>query len=128
MIDTKHWIIKIVPVLSFAAGVIMSAVGGVTIISSTAKLILFEQGPNTYINREDCRLDYSVQTLVKVDEVNVQQPRVRTEEEIDACLAQRNEQESRLFKNNEKQDIIDGLASLIVGLLLIFFFRKSFKK
>lgn len=128
MSDKKHWLTTIVPVLAFATGIIMVSVGGMITLSSTAKLALFEQGPYAYIDSEQCRVDYNIpETLSESDTSSekINEPRVRTEQEIEQCVQNKKMEEISRFQNTEKQDIVDGLSALIVGFLLIVVFRKK---
>ena len=117
MSDKKHWIIKIVPALAFAAGIIMASIGGMITVSSTAKLALFESDSYSYISKEQCEYDYK--------EINTNEnARKKSIEEIEQCVMDRKAEEISRFQNTEKQDIVDGLSSLLVGLILILSFRK----
>ena len=126
MTHQKHWIIKIVPVLAFATGIIMVSIGGVMTLSSGAKLALFDHEPYNQITREQCEFDYHdfrpipVETLEKKSE-----PRKKTEEEIIKCIKERRIEEKQRFKGRQKQNLVDGLSVLIVGLILILGFRKK---
>lgn len=127
MSDKKHWLTKIVPVLAFSAGIIMASVGGIMTLSSTAKLALFENGPYIYIDQEQCRYNYHNQ-IKHIDPetgTEIEKPPEKTDSEIKTCLENRRMEEKSRFQNGEKQDIVDGLSALVVGFLLILFFRKK---
>ena len=119
MSDKKHWIIKIVPALGFVAGIIMASVGGIMTVSSAGKLVLFENGPYSYVNMEQCRYDYN-RPVVDKDEKAYE----RTSEEIDACLVEKKQEELSRFQNREKQDIVDGISALLIGGILLLAFRR----
>jgi len=123
MTDTKHWILKIVPALAFAAGIIMMAIGGIMTISSSAKLALFDSEPYNYITREQCEFDYSSQKEFVENKENSNLTK-KTEEEIEVCLADKRLAEKKHYQDQKKQNIIDGISSLIVGLILVLSFRK----
>lgn len=136
MSDKKHWLTRIVPVLAFTAGIIMSSVGGVMVLSSSVKLVLFEQGPHSYISKEQCRYDYV--PIMPVDVVSLKgfegtealgefgdQKVALSDEQIEECLSEKRAEEKSRFQGREKQDIVDGVSALIVGFLLILFFRKK---
>lgn len=128
MSDKKHWLTTIVPVLAFATGIIMMSVGGIITLSSAAKLALFEQGSYSYIDSEQCRMDYSGSETMYESNIPSEKtytPRVRTEQEIEQCVQNKKIEETSRFKNTEKQDMVDGLSALIVGFLLVTFFRKK---
>ena len=115
MSETKHWITNLIPVLAFAAGIIISSIGGIISISAALKLAFFEMEPYTIVSKETCEFDYS-----KAADI----PYERTPEEVDQCVAERKAEETERFHNNQKNNIIDGLSALIVGGVLLFVFRK----
>jgi len=117
MSDKKHWIIKIVPALAFAAGIIMASIGGMMTVSSVAKLALFEGEPYSYISEDQCRYDYNKPEIEG-------QTKERSIEEIEQCVMDRKAEEISRFQNSEKQDIVDGLSALLIGGILILSFRK----
>ncbi len=110
----KHWILGFAPLVLSFVGVIMMTVGGTIILSSAAKLALFETEPSRVITAEDCRYDYKLEVK-------------RTDDEIKSCLEEKRFVATLRFKNSEKQDIIEGLSALFVGLVLVLFFRKKKK-
>lgn len=125
MSDTKHWITKLVPALAFAAGIIISSVGGIITTSSAMKLAFFEESPHSYINEESCRYDYtrasSIDESIKLDN---QVAAERTSKEVAICIEKKKQEERTRFKNSEKQDIVDGVSSLVVGGILLLVFRR----
>lgn len=131
--NKQHWVIKIVPALAFAAGIIMASIGGMITLASTAKLILFEHDSYSYVSREQCLYNYNDylpvedvfnSSYVKSKTSLDKNPRKRTEGEIEKCLVDKRLEEKQRFQETKKQDIVDGLASLIIGLILILGFRK----
>ena len=123
MTDTKHWILKIVPALAFAAGIIMMAIGGIMTISSSAKLVLFDSEPYNYITRDQCEFDYhSAKEFVENKENS--EITKKTESEIERCLAEKRLAEKKRYQDQRKQNIVDGVSSLIVGLVLVLSFRR----
>lgn len=119
MSDKKHWIIKIVPALAFVAGIIMSSVGGVMLLSSSAKLALFEHNSYDYVRSEDCRFDYRKKAEDGISDYE------RTGSEISDCVKEKKIENKQRFQNSEKQDIVDGISILFVGLILVLLFRKQ---
>lgn len=117
MSDKKHWIVKIVPALAFSAGIIMSSIGAIMLLSSSAKLALFEHEPYGYVSSDQCRFDYNKPV---VDGVTYE----RTEDEVKKCLEERKREELLRFQANEKRDIVDGGSILIVGSILLLAFRR----
>jgi hypothetical protein len=128
MSDNKHWILKIVPALGFAAGIIMMAFGGTMVLASGAKLALFDNDPYSYITREQCDINYplpvdlSAGKLIKEKDVTTIQ---RSEDDIQRCLVEKRLEEKNRYQNGKKQNIVDGLSSLLVGGILVLAFRKK---
>ena len=119
MSDKKHWIIKLVPALAFAAGIIIASVGGIMTISSSLKLALFESEPYSIVTEEQCRYDYN-----KTAEAPDYGTYERTAEEVRLCMESRKSEELQRFQNNQKRTIVDGVSALIVGGVLLLAFRK----
>jgi len=117
MKETKHWITKLVPVLAFAAGIIIASIGGIMTISSSLKLALFETDSYSYVTEESCRYDYTKPTTEGQQEL-------RNAEEIELCIADREQEEKERFQKNQKENIVDGMSALIVGGILLLTFRK----
>ncbi len=131
MSDKKHWIFKIVPTLAFAAGIIMASIGGIMILSSGMKLLLFDHNPYDQVTREDCEYDYQDLRAVPVMLHKTREPREietgprkRTEEEIQKCMSERKAEVKLRFQEGKQQNLVDGLSALVVGLILILAFRK----
>jgi hypothetical protein len=118
MSHTKHWITKLVPALAFAAGIIISSVGGIMTVSSSMKLALFETEPYSYITEDQCRYDYNKPLMENGETYEY------TDSEIQKCMAERKNEEIKRFQNNQKENIVDGVSALVVGGLLILAFRK----
>jgi hypothetical protein len=115
----KDWVTRVVPSLAFTAGIIMAAIGGIMLISSSLKLSMFDAEPYTVITEEECKYDY---TAVSVTPESG--PKMRTPEEIQSCLLRREQEELERFQNSKKENIIDGISALLVGGILILAFRK----
>lgn len=122
MKDTKHWITKLVPAVVFIAGIAMVAVGGVMTVSSSLKLVLFETEPYDYYNSEVCTYDYN--RMTPQEGLEVEKPYRLTPDEVEACKAEKEAEAKERFQNLEKQDIVDGISSLLIGGILLFIFRK----
>ena len=121
MTDTKHWITKLVPMLAFAAGIIIASVGGIMTISSSLKLAFFESEPYSYVSEEQCRYEYRDSTAKPImnDAENA-----KAQQEINDCLKERRQEEKIRFQNNQKENIVDGVSALFVGGILLFAFRR----
>ena len=118
MSDNKHWITKLIPVLAFAAGIIIASVGGIMTLSSTMKLVFFETEPYSYITEDQCLYDYT--KPLDSERGNVE----RSPEEVEVCVAEQKIQEKKRFQNNQKETIVDGVSALIVGGILLLAFRR----
>ena len=115
----KDWVTRVVPSLAFTAGIIMAAIGGIMLISSSLKLSMFDAEPYTVITEEECKYDYTA-----VSATPESGPKMRTPEEIQSCLLRREQEELERFQNSKKENIIDGISALLVGGILILAFRK----
>lgn len=127
MTDTKHWITKLVPVFAFAAGIIIAAVGGIITTSSVMKLAFFETEPYNYYSSEECLYDYNQVVPASAEVVGIDKatkPYKLSPEEVAACKAEKELEAKKRFQNTEKQDIVDGISSLLVGGILILSFKK----
>jgi hypothetical protein len=118
MSDKKHWITKLVPALAFAAGIIIASVGGIMTISSSMKLAFFETGPYSIITEDQCRFDYNKPS--SGNQLNYE----RSPIEIQQCMADRKQDEITRFQNDKKENIVDGVSSLIIGGVLLLAFRR----
>jgi hypothetical protein len=129
MSDKKHWILKIVPALAFAAGIIMASIGGIMVLSSGAKLALFDHGPYNQVTRQECKYNYDyrpVPLIIEKQETGIINDNLkeRSEEEITKCVNERKAEEKNRFQQDKKQNLVDGFSALIIGLILVFAFRK----
>ncbi len=129
--NRKHWLFVIVPIFAFAIGIAMASVGGIMTLNATAKMFLFESGPYAYISPNECLYDDFPAPINVAYNVNgdgakdIKKPRQRSEEEIEKCFAEKKNEEKIRFLNKEKQSVVDGLSALVVGLILIFIFKKK---
>lgn len=128
--NTSHWVTRLIPILAFAAGIIISSVGGIMLISSSLKLAFFQEDPYSYFTEQECVSPYSKlapQPLSETEGVgeitNVEQ----SPEEIQSCIERNREQQRHQFKNRHQQNIIDALSALVVGGILLVVFRKRNK-
>ncbi|MFT6361126.1 MAG: hypothetical protein ACJAV6_000669 [Candidatus Paceibacteria bacterium] len=119
MSDKKHWVTKLVPALAFAAGIIIASVGGIMTVSSSMKLALFDSEPYSIVTEDQCRYDYN-----KTTEAPNFGTYERTPEEVALCLDSRKAEELARFQNNQKGNMVDGVASLLVGGILLLAFRR----
>lgn len=102
-------------------GIILTAIGGVMLLNATMKLYIFkfQTEPYQIVSTEECKYDYNIKTTGQ------EQPYVRTEEEIAACKTDRLEQNKMQFERSKKENMVDGLAMLLVGIpFWVIFWRK----
>ncbi len=122
MSHKTHWLVHVVPTLTFAAGVIIASIGGIMTISSSLKLAFFDSDPNSYVSMEMCRHDYSR----AVPEFNP--PYERSEQEIQECLQKQEWEELERFQKRQTSSLIDGVSALFIGLILLLVFKKRSEK
>ena len=129
----KHdWIFSIVPNLAFAAGVIMASIAGVMILSSILKLSLFQYEPYEQITREQCLFEFPYKKPLPITDggvafVDSDKNAKPSEKDIQMCLKERRTEAKERFQLKKKENIVDGISILIVGLILIISFRKRKK-
>ena len=134
----KHWIFYLVPLLAYSAGIIMASVGAIMLLSSGLKLYFFNHDPYMPMAEEQCRFEYQNRIFVspqygKVKEINIvkqeelKNPELAVKKEtfMKNCIREKKQEEHERFWQQKMQNIIDGFASLLVGLLLVFFFRNK---
>jgi len=111
-------------------GIILSAVGGVMLLNATMKLYVFnfQTEPYNIVSTEECKYDHN-RRIDSPTEKNVAQPYIRTEEEIEKCKITRMEENKLRFKRSKQENMVDGLAMLLVGIpFWIIFWRKRKEK
>ncbi len=132
--------VSLVVSISFGAGIIASSIGGILFLSSSAKYLLFSKKDyfsNEMEYRERCRyLLFPQDSFVFRKEIGVrnvfssqankQEMSSKDKEEIQLCVDRLQKEDISRFKKKKMQGMIDGLSSLIVGLILILSFKKFF--
>jgi len=101
-------------------------------ISSVSKLFLFDHNPYYRNYDMECRHDDVFPMFQKLSdsgekEVKIEK-HVKTEEEIQKCIERRKKEEKDRYYQERMQSIVDGISALIVGLILVFSFRKQFHR
>lgn len=115
----------IVASLAFSAGILIASIGGIIFLSSTAKLIFFP-GPSYVVDYEEqCRFQViGTPNYPKLKEVQTEPQKEISKEELEKCVEKHKTQDEVSSRRRKLQSLVDALSSLIVGLLLIFSFRK----
>jgi predicted GTPase len=108
-----EWIKKLIPSLGLLIGIIFVAIGATMLISSSFKLIF--DVSEVYEDRYLCeyRWDRELEQDIK-----------QSSEQIEACLEKNREAEEARFVARKTDDIIDGVAFLVVGIFFWVFFWK----
>jgi hypothetical protein len=115
-------------------GIILTAIGGVMLLNAVMKLYVFNFQSETYqiVSDEECRYDHNrsaVDTIAVVEEKSISKPYERTSEEIEQCKETRKEENKLRFERSKKENMVDGLAMLLVGIpFWIIFWRKGKEK
>lgn len=120
MSDKKHWITKLVPVLAFAAGIIIASVGGIMTISSSLKLAFFDSHSYDLSANRQCQHDIIYDKYTISDEGKS----LYTQEQKNQCIEREAIEIKNRFQNDKKENIVDGVSALIVGGILLLAFRK----
>lgn len=120
MADKKlAWLPDLIRFGGALTGIVLTAIGGVMMLNAVLKLYVFQFDSNEYaiVTTEECRHDYR---MMKGDE-----PTIRTPEEIEVCKIERREENSQRFVRNKKENLVDGLAMLLIGIpFWLIFWRK----
>lgn len=101
-------------------GIVLTAIGGVMLLNAVMKLYVFhfQTEPYQVVSTEECKYDHNRMTDDK-------QPYVRTAEEIEVCKTERLEENKIRFERSKKENMVDGLAMLLIGVpFWIIFWKK----
>lgn len=124
MSDNKRlaWLPELIQFGGAVTGIILTAVGGVMLLNATMKLYVFDFQSESYqiVSDEECRYDHN-RSIKKAD---INEPYQRTVEEIEQCKETRKEENRMRFEQNKKENMVDGLAMLLVGIPFWIIFRK----
>lgn len=108
-----EWIKKVVPSVALLIGIVLTAIGSTMLISSVLKLAFYTPTAN----------DYSYACVEEKTGSTRTQALQETQEE---CMTRMYDEEVARFKNRQVENILDGVAFLIVGgFLWIWFARKN---
>ncbi len=132
MTDKKlAWLPELIRFGGAITGIVLTAIGGVMLINATLKLYVFQFQTEAYqiVTDEECRYDHN-RYADKVEDVEFTKPYKRTAEEIELCKKERLEENKIRFERRKKENMVDGLAMLLVGIpfWIIFWRRKKSKK
>lgn len=122
MTDKKlAWLPDLIRFGGALTGIILTAIGGVMMLNAVLKLYVFQFDSDQYsvVTTQECRMDY--------DKVMDDKPTIRTPEEIEQCKVDRREENSLRFERNKKENLVDGLAMLLVGIPFWMIFWKKRK-
>jgi len=121
------WLYDLINFGGAVTGIILTAIGGTMLLNSALKLYVFkfDSDSYSYVTRESCLYDYN---LPPVKVIDTKQPRQRSEEEIEKCLTERKAEEKQRYTRNKQENMVDGLAMLIIGIpfWIIFDRRRRF--
>ncbi|MBT3349249.1 hypothetical protein HN954_01325 [bacterium] len=122
MVEKKlTWLRDLITLGGALTGIIMTAIGGVLVLNAVLKLYVFQFQTAEYsiVTTEECRMDYS--------RMKESEPTVRTPEEIEQCKTDRQEENLLRFERQKKENLVDGLAMLLVGIpfWMIFWRRRK---
>lgn len=139
MSDKKiTWLYDLINFGGAVTGIILTAIGGTMLLNSALKLYVFEFSSNeySYVTKDSCRFDYNYApvpvAVAKEPTLNAETKRERTDEEIEKCMAERQAEERKNYTRRKQENMVDGLAMLIIGIPFWAIFdrrrRKSVKK
>jgi hypothetical protein len=130
MSDKKlGWLYDLINFGGAVTGIILTAIGGTMLLNASLKLYVFKFDSNeySYIRAEDCRYDYNISPVVAI-KTGENIPKERSEEDAQKCLNDRIAEEKQRYTRNKQENMVDGLAMLIVGIpfWIIFDRRRQF--
>ncbi len=130
MTEKLPWLRELITFGGAITGIVLTAVGGVMLINATLKLYVFQFQSEEYqvVTIDECRYDHNRTKPVAAGEIS--KPYERTPEEVEQCKADRQEENRLRFERNKKENMVDGLAMLLVGIpfWIIFERRRKAKK
>jgi len=124
MTETKlAWLPELIHFGGALTGIVLTAIGGVMMLNAVLKLYVFQFQGDAYtiVTTEECRLDYAHMTPDK-------DPTIRTPEEIEQCKIDRTSENTQRFERQKKENLVDGLAMLLIGIPFWFIFWRRRKK
>lgn len=128
MADKKlAWLPELIRFGGAVTGIVLTAIGGVMLINATMKLYVFDfqSEPYQIVSTEECKYDHN-RSIKKDDETK---PYARTAEEIEECKVERLAENKIRFERSKKENMVDGLAMLLVGIpFWVIFWRKRKEK
>lgn len=129
MTDTKlTWLPDLLRFGGAVTGIVLTAIGGVMLINAVMKLYVFQFQTEPYqiVSTEECKYDHNRQIP---QETGITKAYIRTAEEIAVCKAERLKENKVRFERTKKENMVDGLAMLLIGIpFWIIFWRKRDKK
>jgi len=111
-----EWIKKIVPSLGLLIGIILTSIGATMALSSGLKLA-FSQ-PVIY--------DYTYACQTKYEPTLQQNTALEEKDRVD-CEVKTTAKETARFKTEKTQNILDGIAFLVVGIFFWVWFTRKHK-
>ncbi len=122
------WLYDLINFGGAVTGIILTAIGGTMLLNAVLKLYVFkfDSYSYSYVTEDQCRFDYRVKPF-PVKEADTE-PKERSEEEIKKCMEERKAEEKARYKRDKQENMVDGLAMLIVGIpfWIIFDRRRRF--
>ncbi|MCF7846968.1 MAG: hypothetical protein K9M51_02935 [Candidatus Gracilibacteria bacterium] len=123
MAKNLSWLSHLINLGGALTGIILTAVGGVMVLNAALKLYVFQFQGEAYqiVTTQECQYDRNLGT---------EEPRERTPEEIEQCKAERREEQKMRFRRQKEENMVDGLAMLLVGIpfWIIFDRRRKARK
>ena len=136
----KHWLTSLPKVIGLCAGIILSAVGSVMVINMVLKVYIigfteprYEGNYETmceYKNKNEKRitLDTLAQKNPEISVVDTSFPMERSAAEKNACIAKEEAKAQKQYLREKKEDLVNGLSSLFVGIFFWVWFGYRRKK
>ncbi|MCF7812696.1 hypothetical protein K9M59_03850 [Candidatus Gracilibacteria bacterium] len=107
------WLRDLVNVGGTIVGIVLTAIGGVMFLNSSMKLYVFHFESSSYFNAEEqCTMPKYVPRM----EGSEPEQQEKTPEEIEECIQTKEKYEKARYRRQQQEQMVDGVAFLIVGL------------
>lgn len=122
------WLGDLVRVGGALVGIVLTAIGGVMFSNTLLKYYVFGFDTGRHFQAEEmCRTGKSVNEFGMRD-IHIEKPETpeqMNDEEVAECIERKTEIEKARYARNEKEEMIDGFAFLIVGAFLWWVHRRK---
>jgi hypothetical protein len=133
MPDTKFRFHDLINVGGIIIGIVLTAIGSIFLLNAVLKLYVFEFNTNPYFSAtEMCQYDHMAKPAIRepIEKPTNTGPVKLEGEAYDTCVEEKSALENQRYVRRKQENMIDGLAMLLVGIpfWLIFGVRRKKKQ